>query len=62
MGKIPAIVIAILALWVAWNVHQGGPENAFGELSSLLSAPQYGEADRPTPSSELADEALAEDQ
>ena len=62
MGKLPAIMIAIVAIWLAWNVIQDGPENALGGLGSLMSEPQYGEADRKTNSGELADRLLAEDE
>ena len=61
MGKIPAIILAIIALWIALNVYQGGPDNAFGGLSKLLSEPQYGEADRPSRSTSLADQVLDHD-
>ena len=58
MGKIPAWLLAALVLWVAWDVYQQGPEHALGGLFSLLSQPQYGEADRPTRSGDLADRML----
>jgi hypothetical protein len=58
MGKLPAIFIGALILWVAWEVFEYGPEQAFGGLFSLLSQPQYGEADRPTRSGTLADQIL----
>jgi hypothetical protein len=62
MGKLPAIFIAIMAIWLAWNVIQVGPENALGGLGDLISQPQYGEADRKTKRSELADRVLAEEE
>jgi hypothetical protein len=60
MGKLPAILVAIVLIWLAWNVIQVGPENALGGLGKLMSEPQYGEADRKTNSGELADRLLAE--
>ena len=60
MGKLPAILIAIIALWLAWNMIQVGPENALGGLGNLISQPQYGEADRKTISGELADQVLVD--
>jgi hypothetical protein len=62
MGKIPAWLIAALLLWVAWDLYQQGPERALGGLFSLLAQPQYGEADRPTRSGDLADHVLAEEE
>jgi hypothetical protein len=58
MGKLPAIFLLLIIGWLAWNVFQNGPEKAFGGLFSLLSQPQYGEADRPTRSGTLADQLL----
>ena len=60
MGKLPGILVAIVAIWLAWNVFRDGPENALGGLLGLLHEPQYGEADRPTRSGNLADRVLAE--
>ena len=61
MGKLPAVLILLVALWVAWNIYQEGPDQALGGLSTLMSSPQYGEADRPTRSGDLADQALDHD-
>ena len=60
MGKLPAIFLAAIALWLAVNVIRYGPEQAMGSLFGLLSGPQYGEADRPTISGDFADEILEE--
>jgi len=60
MGKLPAMLLAAIAIWVAVNLYQEGPEEAFGGLFDLFSQPQYGEADKPTRSGSLADEVLAE--
>ena len=57
MGKLPAIFAAIVAIWFAWNLYVEGEENA---LSGIFSEPQYGEADRPTRSGDLADRVLEE--
>ena len=62
MGKLPAILLTAIALWVAWNVYREGPRHAFGGWLELIYQPQYGEADAPTVSGNLADEILAEDQ
>ena len=61
MGKLPGIILAILALWLAWNVARHGPEGALGGVFDLLGKPQYGETDRPTRSGRLADQALGSD-
>jgi hypothetical protein len=61
MGKLPAIFVAALVLWATWDVFQNGPEKALGGLLSLLAEPQYGQADRPTRSGDLADRMLAEE-
>lgn len=61
MGKIPAILLALIVAWVAWTVYQDGTEAAFGGLGGLMSSPQYGEADRPTRSGQLADRVLEEE-
>ena len=58
MGKLPAILIGLILLWVAWDVFQNGPQRALGGLFSLLSQPQYGQADRRTRSGDLAEGAL----
>ena len=58
MGKLPAILVAIVAIWLALNVFEHGPENAFDGLFGLFYQPQYGEADRPTRSGTLADRVL----
>ena len=55
MGKLPAIFVAIVAIWLAWNLYEQGPEN---DLGGLFYEPQYGEADRPTRSGALADRVL----
>jgi hypothetical protein len=60
MGKLPALGILVIALWLAWTVYRDGPDEAFGGLGALISSPQYGEADRPTRSGTLADEILDE--
>ena len=60
MGRLPGILVAIVAIWLAWNVFRDGPENAFGGLFGLFYEPQYGEADRPTRSGNLADRVLEE--
>ncbi len=60
MGRLPVIVVAIVAIWLVWNVFRDGPENALGGLFDLFYAPHYGEADRPTRSGELADWVLEE--
>ena len=57
MGKIPIILIAIVALWIAATAIREGREKAFGGLFSLLGSPQYGEADRPTRSGHVAERA-----
>lgn len=61
MGKIPAILLALIIGWIGWTVYQDGPEAAFGGLGGLISSPQYGEADRPTRSGQFADRLLEED-
>ena len=58
MGKLPAILIGLILLWVAWDVFQNGPQRALGGLFSLLSQPQYGQADRRTRSGDLAEGVL----
>jgi hypothetical protein len=60
MGKLPAIFVAIVVIWVAWSLFEEGPENAFGGLFGLFYEPQYGEADRPTRSGQLAERVLEE--
>ena len=60
MGKLPAILVAAVILWVVWDVYHKGPEKAVGGLFALLAQPQYGEADRPTRSGNLADRILEE--
>ena len=62
MGKLPAVLLLMIALWLAWNVYQEGPDQALGGLGQLMSSPQYGEADRPTRSGTLADEILEEEE
>ena len=62
MGKLPAILLAAIALWVAWNVYQEGPRRAFGGWLELIYRPQYGEADAPTVSGNLADRILSQDE
>ncbi len=61
MGKLPAILLAVIALWLALNVIQYGPEQALGGVFGLFGAAQYGEADRPTRSGSLADGILDEE-
>ena len=58
MGKLPAIFVAIVAIWLAWNAFEDGPENALDGLFGLFYQSQYGEADRPTRSGNLADRVL----
>lgn len=60
MGKLPAILLSILAAWLLWDAYHEGAHHAFGGLIDLLDEPQYGQADRPTHSGELADEVLRE--
>ena len=60
MGKLPAILLAVMALWLALNVIQDGPKQALGGVFDLFSQPQYGEADRPTRSGAAADRILDE--
>jgi len=62
MGKIPALLIAALVLWVAWDVYENGPDKALGGLGSLLSRPQYGQADQPTRSGDLADHMFQQEE
>lgn len=61
MGKLPAIFLAVVAIWLAWNLFEQGPEDALGGLFGLFYEPHYGEADRPTRSGNLADRVLEED-
>lgn len=61
MGRLVVIAVVILGLWVALNIYQQGPEHAFGPISTLLSEPQYGQADRPSRDTDLAEEALEHD-
>jgi hypothetical protein len=57
LGKLPALFLAAIVLWLAWNVYRDGPEHAFGGLIPLLGQPQYGQADgAPTRSGTLADD------
>jgi hypothetical protein len=56
MGRFPAVILLILAIWIGYTIHRDGPEKAFGGIAALLSSPQYGEADRPTRSGRVADE------
>lgn len=60
MGKLPAIFLAVIALWLALDLYQHGPEDALGGILGLFFEPQYGEADRPTRSGSLADKVLEE--
>jgi hypothetical protein len=60
MGKLPAILVAVVAFWLAWNVFANGPEKALGGLFGLFYEPQYGQADRPTRTGSLADRVLEE--
>jgi len=60
MGKLPAIFLAVIALWLALDLYQHGPQAAMGGLFDLFYQPQYGEADRPTRSGDLADRVLEE--
>jgi len=62
MGKLPGILLAAIAAWVAWDVYQEGPKRAIGGLFELLSLPQYGEADAPTRSGSLADRILQQEE
>lgn len=58
MGKLPIILIAGIALWIAVQMVRQGPEKALGGLFGLLDAPQYGEQARPTRTGKLADQQL----
>ena len=62
MGKLPGILLALIAAWVAWNVYQEGPKRAIGGLFELMSQPQYGEADAPSRSGTLADRILRQEE
>ena len=55
MGKLPAMLFAAIAVWLAWDFYQNGPDSAAGGLLELLNVPQYGEADAPTKSGDIAD-------
>ena len=57
MGRIPVVILLVLAIWIGNTLYRDGPAKAFGGLVALLSGPQYGEADRPTRSGRMADEA-----
>jgi len=57
MGRIPVIILLIIAIWIGNALYREGPEKAFGGLVALLSGPYYGEADRPTRSGQFADQA-----
>jgi hypothetical protein len=61
MGRLVMIGGAILALWIALNVYRDGPDHAFGPISALLAEPQYGQADRPSRDTDLADQVLEHD-
>lgn len=62
MGKIPAILLLALALWVGFTVYREGPQEAFGGLFAFLDLPWYGEGERPPGRSEaLADRVDEED-
>jgi hypothetical protein len=61
MGKLPALLLTAIAIWIGWTVYQQGPDHAFGGLGALIESPQYGEADRPTHSGSLADRVLEGD-
>lgn len=58
MGKLPGILLAAIAAWVAWDVYQQGTEKALGGLIEMVRLPQYGEADAPTRSGSVADRIL----
>lgn len=60
MGKLPAILLASMALWIAMNVYEHGAEGALGGLFGLFYESQYGEVDRPTRSGSLADRVFEE--
>jgi hypothetical protein len=47
--------LVAIAAWLAWDAYQNGQNAALGGLVDLLSLPQYGEADAPTKSGDLAD-------
>ncbi|MEN8184825.1 MAG: hypothetical protein ABFS46_20075 [Myxococcota bacterium] len=55
MGKFVGIVLLCFGVWIAVAVHREGADQAFGGLFALFSAPQYGEAHRPTRSGNVAD-------
>lgn len=61
MGRLPAIFLAGIVLWLAWNVVRYGPEATFGGIYDLVRMPQYGEADRPTRSGDLSDRILGDE-
>jgi hypothetical protein len=58
MGKIPAILVGLVALWIAFSVVRDGPKQAMGGLFGLIGEPQYGEADRETRQQRLAEKHL----
>ena len=61
MGKLPAVFVTVLAIWLAWNALEKGPDSGLSALLGLVREPQYGEADRPTRSGDLADRVLEVD-
>jgi hypothetical protein len=58
MGKIPVVLIGLIAIWIILSVVRNGPQRAFGGVFGLLDEPQYGESDRPTRSGKLAERGL----
>jgi hypothetical protein len=62
MGKIPVILVGLIALWIAFNVVTRGPGEALGGLFGLLDEPQYGEADRETRQQRIAEKHLGPQQ
>ncbi len=61
MGKLPGLLLAAIAAWVAWDVYQQGAERALGGLIEMVRLPQYGEADAPTRSGNIADRVLQQE-
>jgi hypothetical protein len=47
--------LAAIALWLAIDVYRNGPNAALSGIVDLFGKPQYGEADAPTKSGDLAD-------
>ena len=41
MGKIPVVLIGLIAIWIILSVVRNGPQRAFGGVFGLLDEPQY---------------------